>query len=68
MTDAQRSALADIITFPRDAVLEIEQVALALRVPVSRVAKMDLPTIYCGKKIRRYLWGQILDTLAERAQ
>lgn len=59
--------LTTVVTFPRDAVLTIEQVALALQLAVSRVEKLDLPTAYCGKRHRRYLWGQVLDTIAERA-
>lgn len=58
---------AAVVTYPRDAVLTIEQVALGLQLPVSRVEKMDLPTAYCGKRHRRYLWGQVLDAIAERA-
>jgi hypothetical protein len=56
------------ITYPRDAVVTIEEVAAALRVSIRTVERMDLPTVYCGRRTRRYLWGKILDTLAERAQ
>ena len=55
------------ITYPRDALLTIEEMAAVLRVSVRTVERMDLPTVYCGPKNRRYLYGQILDTLAERA-
>ena len=41
---------------------------LGLQLAVSRVEKMGIKTIYCGKQKRRYLWGQVLDQLAERAQ
>lgn len=61
--------LESTVTFPRDAVVTIEQVAFALGVSVSTVEKMDLPVITCGKaKLRRYRWGLVLDTLDERAR
>ena len=54
------------ITFPRDAVVTIEEVATALRVSVSTVRRMDLPTVYVGRQ-PRYVWGKVLDNLAERS-
>jgi hypothetical protein len=62
------SAMAEPITYPRDVLLTIEEVAAALRVGVRTVERMDLPTVYCGRRTRRYVWGQVLDTLTERAQ
>lgn len=56
-----------VVTYARDAILRIEQVAAGLDVSVRTVERMDLPTIYLGKRTRRYLWGQILDVLKERA-
>ena len=55
------------ITYKRDAVLRIEQVAAGLGVSVRTVERLDLPTIYFGKRTKRYLWGQVLDIIAERA-
>lgn len=55
------------ITYSRDAVVTIDEVAAALRVSASTVRRMDLPTVYIGRQ-PRYVWGQILDTLTERAQ
>jgi hypothetical protein len=49
-------------------VVTIEQVAAAIGVSVRQVERMDLPTVYCGRRTRRYVWGQILDALTERAQ
>jgi hypothetical protein len=62
------SAMAEPITYSRDAVVTIEQVAAAIGVSVRQVERMDLPTVYCGRRTRRYVWGQILDALTERAQ
>lgn len=55
------------LTYPRDAVLTIEQVAAGLQVSRRTIERMDLPTVYFGKRTTRYIWGQILDTLASRA-
>jgi hypothetical protein len=55
------------VVFSRDAVLCIEQVAAGLGVSVRSVERMDLPTIYVAARTKRFLWGQVLDLLAERA-
>lgn len=56
------------VVYSPDAVLTIEQLAQALQVSVRTIERMDLPTIYCAKgKLRRYVYGQILETLKERA-
>lgn len=59
--------LPPVITYPRDAILEARHVAAALGVSDEIVAKMDLPCFYAGKRAR-FVWGQVLDTLAERAK
>lgn len=56
-----------LTVYPRDAVLTVQEVAAALRVSVRMVERMDLPTLYPGARTRRYLWGQVLDVLKERA-
>jgi hypothetical protein len=58
---------ADIVTYPRDAVLSIEQLAAGLNVSVRTIERMDLPTVYLGKRTKRFIWGQVLDALASRA-
>lgn len=59
--------MTEPITFPRDSVLTVRDVAQALGVSVRTIERMDLPTIYLGKRTRRFLWGQVLDALAGRA-
>jgi hypothetical protein len=61
------TAIGEPIVFPRDAVVTIDEVAAALRVSVRTVERMHLPTIYCGARTRRYLWGNILATLEAQA-
>lgn len=58
--------LPTVITYPRDAVVDPAHVAVALHTTVGAVEKLDLPCFYVGKK-QRYIWGQVLDTLAQRA-
>jgi len=67
MTSRSDLTMPDPITYPRDTLLTIDEIAAALRVSVRTIERMDLPTVYCGPKNRRYLWGQILDVLRERA-
>lgn len=64
--DARQEQLRPAVTYPRDAVLEIEHVAHACSVSVSTIERADLPCFYLGNR-RRYLWGQVLDELARRA-
>lgn len=66
MTTPDTPLLPPVITYPRDAVLEPSHVAAALHTTVGGVAKMDLPCFYVGRK-PRYVWGQVLDVLAQRA-
>jgi hypothetical protein len=61
------ATMTEPITYHRDAVVTVEQVAAALRVSTATVKRMDLPTIPVGSR-SRYLWGQILDHLAEIAR
>ena len=56
-----------VLTYPRDAVVTVDEVAAALRVSKWTVKRMDLPTVYAGRQ-PRYVWGQIIDHMKERAQ
>lgn len=53
--------------YPRDAVLTKAQLAGALQCSERQVERMSLPTAYLGTQSPRWIWGQVLDTLAERA-
>lgn len=55
------------ITYPREAVLDIDQLAAGLGVSVRTIERMDLPTVILGARTKRFIWGQVLDVLAERA-
>jgi hypothetical protein len=55
------------VVYSRDAVLDIAQLAAGLGVSVRTAERMDLPSFLVGVRSRRYLWGQVLDVLAERA-
>jgi hypothetical protein len=57
----------EIFVPSRDAVLNKEQLALALGVTVRDVERADLPTCYVTPRKPRYIYGQVLDALAERA-
>jgi hypothetical protein len=59
--------LRPVITYPRDAIVETAHVSAAFGgVSAEIVGKMDLPSFQAGRKTL-YLWGQVLDVLAERA-
>jgi hypothetical protein len=55
------------VIFPREALLTKRELAAALRVSERTVERLDLPTVYLGTRTVRYIYGQILDTLASRA-
>lgn len=54
------------VTYPREAVLDIDQLAAGLGVSRRIAEGMDLPSFLVGKR-RRWCWGQVLDVLAQRA-
>jgi hypothetical protein len=56
----------EIVTYPRDAILEIRHVCKALGVSENTLSGMDLPVFYVGAR-PRYLWGVVLDELARRS-
>jgi hypothetical protein len=58
--------LNPVVTYPRDAIVTRAHIARALGLSESTVEKMDLPLFAAGRE-SRYLWGQVLDVLAERA-
>jgi hypothetical protein len=57
----------DVVTYPREAVLNIHQVAAALQVDESSVDRYDLPCVYLSSKKRRWVWGVVLDHLARKS-
>lgn len=59
--------IAHPITYPRDAIVTVEQVAAALQVSVKTVQRMDLPMIPVGRRAYRFLWSQVLDVLERNA-
>lgn len=47
--------------------LTLDELALALKSSRRMVAKMDLPFFIIGNR-QRFIYGQVLDVLAERAR
>jgi hypothetical protein len=65
MEKQELEQLKPVITYPRDAVLTIEQVAAGLTCSVSAVERADFPSHYIGRLVR-FIWGEVLDALAKR--
>jgi hypothetical protein len=55
------------ISYPRDTVLTLQEVAAALRVSPRTVERAGLPVAHIGPQTPRYVWGQVIDELAKRA-
>ncbi len=55
-----------VVTYPREAVLDKHQLAAALGVSPRIVMSLDLPYTMIGAR-EKFVWGQVLDVLAERA-
>ncbi len=51
----------------RESVLTLDELALALKSSRRMVSKMDLPFFIIGNR-QRFIYGQVLDVLAERAR
>lgn len=59
--------LKPVVTYPRDAILTVEHLAAAFDCSPKTIGRMDLPVFFAGK-MPRYVWGQVIDTLVERAK
>lgn len=57
----------DVTAYPETAVVTIEQLACALQISVRQAERLNLPAVYLGTRTRRYVWGQVLETLRQRA-
>jgi hypothetical protein len=58
--------LRPVVTYDRDAILDLGHVAVALGVSEETAAALDLPCMYVGTR-GKYLWGQVLDEIAARS-
>ena len=56
-----------VVAYPREAVVNLDQLAAALGVSRQIAEKMDLPFFMAGAR-QRFVWGQVLDVLAQRAK
>lgn len=54
------------VAFPREAIVTLAQLAAALQVSERIAQGMDLPYFMAGKR-QRWIMGQVLDVLAQRA-
>jgi hypothetical protein len=59
--------MTDRTSYSRDDVLTPRELATALGVSVRTIERMDLPTVYIGHRTKRFVYGQVLDVLKERA-
>lgn len=59
--------LRPVISYDRDAIVDREHVQAALNISREKVDRLDLPCFYIGRDVR-YIWGQVLDYLSERAK
>lgn len=51
----------------RESVLTLDELAAALKCSRRKAEAMDLPFFMVGKR-QRFIYGQVLDVLAERAR
>jgi len=65
---SRKSGNLEVVTYPLHAVVDIVQLAAALQVSERTIERMDLPTIYIGPRTRRYIMGQVLEALRDRAK
>src|SRR6185312_4296248 len=65
---SEAKQLRPVVSFPPDAVLDVGHVAAALGVSPRTVERLDLPCIYLGAHIRRFLWSDVLAALRARGR
>lgn len=63
----KRKSEAPVVSYPPEAVLEIQHVAEWLRVGVRTVERLDIPCVFLGTRTRRYLAKDVLTYLATRS-
>lgn len=56
-----------MVAYPETAVLDKAQLAAALGISERQVERQDFPCVYLGTKCPRWVWGQVLEILKERA-
>jgi hypothetical protein len=56
-----------VVSYPRDTVLLIGEVADALRVSEKTIQRARFPVAYVTDQTPRYVWGQVIDELMRRA-
>ena len=56
-----------VVAYPETAVLDKAQLAAALGISERQVERQDFPCVYLGTKCPRWVWGQVLEILKERA-
>lgn len=63
---SKKPTLRPVVSYPRDTVLDKHQLAAALGVNERIAMNARLPFTMIGQR-ERFVWGQVLDVLAERA-
>jgi hypothetical protein len=58
---------ANRMTHAETDVLDSKEMCDALKVSIATLNRMDLPTVYLGKRSRRWVWGQVLECLKGKA-
>lgn len=62
----RKAPVRPVVAYPREAVLDKHQLAAGLGVSLEIVMRENFPFTMVGRR-ERFVWGQILDILAERA-
>lgn len=57
-----------VVSYPPEAVLEIEHVAAWLRIGVRTVEMLDIPCVMLGVRTRRYVAADVIDYLRKKAK
>ena len=57
-----------VVSYPPEAVLEIEHVAAWLRIGVRKVEQLDIPYVLLGTRTRRYLAADVIDFMRIRSK
>lgn len=66
-TGGDVTAIAELLVPSRDAILTDEDMMAILRVSREKLHKADFPHFLIGRD-RRYVYGQVLDYMTEKAQ
>jgi hypothetical protein len=66
-TDRMSERSSERVHYQALDVLTVDELADALRCSVRHIERQHFPCIVIGERVKRYVWGQVVDYLTRKA-